>query len=337
MIVMYDSIIYDIHGFLISVEGPANKIFLEEYGWAKVNKELKCIDVDLEVKVYLGNSNLPTKPPGSFKGMLLPFREGEKTLWYEKGCPLLNLLRFCEAFMYWPDKALLHAGSVAKNGKAYVFTGGGNVGKTSIVLNLLRDGYEYLSDDWLLVGDGKAYSIPKPIHIFDYNLKSRDIARSALGLKRLYYTPLFKMLELGRKLAPHRYLRFAFETVKPMFRIDLRRINSRAKIADSADIVKVFYLERSDLNYVEVRDDMNAEELARRMAYVNMYEWFFFFREYYRYVYLYDVRNSRVEGRLEHDFNIFHNVFRKTKLKRVILPTSFNPVNVKVNSILDLE
>jgi GTPase SAR1 family protein len=59
-----------------------------------------------------------------------------------------------------------------KNEEAFIFTGGGGVGKTSLVSNFLRRSYEYLGDDWILLGkQGIAYPFPKTVHVFDYNLK----------------------------------------------------------------------------------------------------------------------------------------------------------------------
>ena len=185
--------IYDIHGFTFCVEGIANKMFLREYGWAKVNVAPK---ISLYVKPYKGEENLPTKPAGSLKGMYIPFKENEYVLWYEEGVPLNVLISYCEALMYWPDKTILHAGGVTKEGEALLFVGGGNVGKTSSVLNLLREGYEYLSDDWIVIDKNKAYPLPKTLHIFDYNLKNKEVAKSVLGIKRFLYKPFFKLLEV---------------------------------------------------------------------------------------------------------------------------------------------
>ena len=327
---------YNIHGFIVAVEGPANEIFLREYGWAIMDVKPRFIETQLYIKPYAGTKNLPTKPPGSLKGMYLPFGENERVLWYEKGCPLNHILSYCEALIFWPDKTFLHAGAVSKDGNAFIFAGAGNVGKTSIVLNLLKEGYEYLSDDWLLIGGDKVYSLPKPIHVFDYNLKNKKIAISVIGLKRLYYMPVFKILEFGRKFSPHRYLRFAFESIKPMFRVDLKKINRDAKCADFANIFKIFYLERSDIGRIKVESDLTANELARRMAYVNLYEWHFIFREYYKYAYLYNVKNINIEKRFEHDFNIMYDAFRKASLQHVIIPSELDLTNVDINSFLNL-
>jgi len=323
--------IYDIHGFTFCVEGIANKIFLREYGWAKVDEAPK---ISLYVKPSKGQEILPTKSAGSLKGMYIPFKENEDVLWYEEGVPLNVLMSYCEALMYWPDKTILHAGGVAKEGEALLFVGGGNVGKTSIVLNLLREEYEYLGDDWIVIDENKAYPLPKTIRVFDYNLKNKEIAKSVLGIKRFLYKPFFKLLELGTKYAPHRYLRYGLEVCKPMFHVDLKKLNPKAKIALPTKISKVFYLERENVNKIKVIDDVTPEELAERMAYINLYEWNFFFKEYYRYAYLYGFRNIRIENIFHHYYDIMYGAFKRANLYRIIIPQKMDLTKVKMTPII---
>lgn len=321
---------YDIHDFIVAVEGPADKIFSKEYSHFKVHVTPRKID--LFVKIYEGNEDLPTRPAGSLKGMRIPFADDENTLWYEKGTALEVLLSYCEALMWWPNKVILHTGGVAKNGNALIFTGSGNVGKTSIVLNLLKEGYEYLSDDWIVIGEGKAYPLPKLVHIFDYNLKNKEIARSVLGLKRFFYKPFFELIEAGRKYSPHRYVRYALEFLKPTFCVDLQKINPNAKVASPAFISKIFYLERQDVKDIHVTDDIGADDLARRMAYVNLYEWDFFFREYYKYVSHYGITSKKIENKFNHDFSLMQGTFENAKRYRVTIPIKLDLTSVKLDS-----
>ncbi|MHA1833984.1 MAG: hypothetical protein ACTSV7_08335, partial [Candidatus Baldrarchaeia archaeon] len=282
--------IYDIYGFVIAVEGPADKVFSKEYEYFKLlNAPQK---VDLLVKVNEKQRTLPTQIWGLNKGMYIPFDEGENILWYDEGVenirPLDRFLDAIEFLMWWPDKAWLHAGAVEKNGNAYIFTGGGGVGKTSSVLNLLREGCNYISDDWLIIGGGKAFSMPKRIHIFDYNLKHKEIAKRVLGYKRLYHCPICKLLEYGSRFSPHKHIKFVFEKLRErtMLAVDVHRIYPEAKVSPPSPISKVFLLERKKVKSIEVKRDITSKELARKMAYYNLYEWNHMFREYYRYVHL---------------------------------------------------
>jgi hypothetical protein len=327
-------IFYDTYGFRIAVEGAANSIFLKEYGWART---VHAAEADLYVRPYSGRDSLPTKPAGSEKGLYIPFGENENTLWYENGVPLNVVLSYCEALMWWPKRTRLHAAAVARNGKAYVFTGAGNIGKTSTVLNLVSNGYAYLSDDWLIISQGKAYPFPKTIHIFDYNLKNKRIARSVLGLKRVYYLPYFKLLEFGRTTAPNRFLRFAFQELKPIFNVDLQKLNPQAKTAPPTRIAKIFYMERKAVKNIKKSNNITAEELASRMAYVNLYEWNFLLREYHRYAYIYGIKNKRIEDRFNHETAIMRGTFDSTEIKRLVIPEKLDLTKLDLVSTFGLD
>ena len=310
--------IYDIYGFIIVAEGPAISYFQKEFGRLESSRG-GVKDVDLYVKPT-NKEALPTRAAGSLKGLYIPFAESENTLWYNPRESFYVLLSYCEALMRWDDKAFLHAGGVSKNGKALLFIGPGNVGKTSIVMNLLNKGYEYLSDDWLIIGSGKAYPFPKTIHIFDYNLKNKQVAKRVLGSKRIFYSLLFRLLGFGEKSAPHRYVRFAFQNLTPRFDIDIQTLYPDAKIGNISPISKVFYLERRATDDIEVEERIDVEQIAKRMAYVNLYERNYFFREYARYAYEYNVRNYQIENQSKHDFEVIYNTLKHAPLVRVLVP-----------------
>jgi len=273
----------------------------------------------------------------------IPFNEGENILLYDEGIenfhPPERFLYRVEFLFWWPDKTLLHAGAVEKDGKAYVFTGSGNVGKTSCVLKLLRSGYNFLSDDWLIIGGGKAYPFPKRIRIFDYNLKDNEIAKRALGHKRLLLLLTCKLLDYSSKISPHKYLKFVVEKLRErtILREKLHKIFPEAKIAEPSPISKVFFLERRKIKQIELKRDISSRELARKMAYYRLYEWSYVLQEYYRYVNIFGVENKRVENMLLHDITVMEKTFEKCDLYRVLLPERLNLFNVDLASILPLD
>jgi hypothetical protein len=333
--------VYDVHGFVIAVEGAADKLFSREFGYFKVLKPPQ--KVNLFVKVNKEKRCLPTKIWGINKGMYIPFDESENILWYDEGVenvwPQDRFLDPIEFLMSWQDKTRIHAGAVAKSGKAYVFTGEGGVGKTTSVLNLLRHGYDYLGEDWLIIGDGNAFPFPKRIHIFDYNLKHKEIAKKILGRKKGYYRLKCKLLEWGEKLSPHMYIRYVFDRLKArtMWLVDLNKIYPEAKVADISSISKVFFFQRKKVDDIEIKEDITPEGLARRMACYNMYEWNHMFREHYYYCYLLGIRNEKIENRLYHDIKIMSETFEKADLYRVIIPEKLDLYDVDLVSTLKLE
>jgi hypothetical protein len=325
---------YDIHGFRIAVKGPAVGLFDKEYGWARSPANGQP---NLEVIATNRIHALPTKPAGCSSGLFIPYSDSHHTLWYSPDVPLNVVLSYAESLFYWPDKSLIHASAVAKDGKAIIFTGTGNVGKTSTVLNLIGRGYQYLSDDWLVVGNGIAYPLPKTIHVFDYNLEDEETAKAVLGWKRHLYAPFFALMRWGRNHAPHRYLRYAFRIARPVFHISVKDLNPEAAISPPVPVARVYYLERKNVDSLEVSDTIDAHALAKKMPYVTLYEWHFSTREYYRYAAIYGIRAQRVEDRYAHDREIIQEGFSDVRIYRVSIPTHMDLTQHDLTELFDLE
>lgn len=329
-----ESAIYDFYGYKVYVEGLRLKKAMDKEYWRFQSKQDRSCNDEIDLYITSVRSvsprEFPTKPAGSKLGIYMPFKEDENTIYYEPKVALEYILSFLEAFLKWEDKTLLHAGAVSKDGKAYIFCGAGDVGKTSIVLNLIKRGFDYLSDDWLIVGKGQAYPFPKTIHIFSYNLRDPRISKEVLGLKRCFYKPLFKLLDVFEHMSPHRYLRYLVQILISLavFRIDVEDLVDNARVGEISPILRIFYLERGNGTEL-LLTDMKAEELARRMAMVSMYERNYFFKEYFKYAARYNIRNQKVENRLESDFNIYYDTFKDAKIHKVMIPFAVDLTSVE--------
>ena len=82
----------------------------------------------------------------------------------------------------------MHAAGVSKNGKAYVFPAEGGTGKTTLSLALMRQGYQLMGDDLLMVdaASGTVFPYARPLHLFTYNLRTLKVPvriRTAIFLK----------------------------------------------------------------------------------------------------------------------------------------------------------
>lgn len=317
--------IYDIYGFTLSVDDSANDFFEKEYWRFKVDK------VDTRIDLYVKESNertiFPTRFRENRKGLYIPFRENENTFWYNPGLSSSFILTYVESSIWWKDKCFLHAGAVSKNGSAIVFPACGGVGKTSMVLHLLEKNCGYLSDDWLIVGNGKAYPLLKTIHVFDYNLKDKDTAERVLGSKRFYYKILFKLIDVGKKIVPLRRGRVLLETLRPTFYVDVQKLDPDAKIGEIFPISKVFFLQKSDKNEIRI-GKTDPRKLAEIMALVNLYERNSFLKWYYYYALNYNFRNLGIEKRYEHDVKIMYNTFKRTDTYKISVPDPIDPVEV---------
>lgn len=63
---------------------------------------------------------------------------------------------------------VLHAAAVAKDGNAILLSGRGGVKKTTYIMSLLKNGWQYLADDLVLMKDGILYPYPMTDTFFDY-------------------------------------------------------------------------------------------------------------------------------------------------------------------------
>jgi hypothetical protein len=64
------------------------------------------------------------------------------------------------------DRLFIHAGAVAWKGKGIIFPGDSFVGKSTLVAELIRNGANYLSDDYAIFDeDGRLYAFPRPLTI----------------------------------------------------------------------------------------------------------------------------------------------------------------------------
>lgn len=84
--------------------------------------------------------------------------------------PLLEVRLFKMGFL------ILHAGAVHRNGKAYIIAGRGGAHKTNFVLELMKKGYDYISDDMIILAGKEVFSFPHSISLFDffYRYHGRD-------------------------------------------------------------------------------------------------------------------------------------------------------------------
>ncbi|MGB2726930.1 MAG: hypothetical protein WBD09_00435 [Halobacteriota archaeon] len=68
--------------------------------------------------------------------------------------------------------SILHSSGVSKNGLAYLFSGRGGSGKTSIGIHLVSSEgeYKFLGDDFIIVHRGYTHPYITPLNLFTYNL-----------------------------------------------------------------------------------------------------------------------------------------------------------------------
>lgn len=76
---------------------------------------------------------------------------------------------------------LVHASCVSHDGLAYLFSARSGGGKTTIALNLVEKGFDFLGDNFTILHENKVLSFPSALNIFNYNLA--PIIKDNLGIK----------------------------------------------------------------------------------------------------------------------------------------------------------
>jgi hypothetical protein len=107
------------------------------------------------------------------------------------GETIYNLIRFKLATRGYP---LVHGSAVGKDGGAYLFSARGGTGKTISTLNFVKRGFDYYSDDSVILGDHEIFGLIVPFNLrFTYDVeallgvKFSPKTKRELFLKRLLY------------------------------------------------------------------------------------------------------------------------------------------------------
>jgi hypothetical protein len=67
---------------------------------------------------------------------------------------------------------LIHAGGINYNSSAYIFAGRGGSNKTAIILDFIKSGFDYLGDDWVILGSDKVLCFPLHLGQFSFSAKT---------------------------------------------------------------------------------------------------------------------------------------------------------------------
>ena len=113
------------------------------------------------------------------------------------GETIYNLIRFKLAMRGYP---LLHGSGVGKDGMAYLFSARGGTGKTISSINFVRRGFDYYSDDSVILGDHEIFSFVVPFNLrFTYDVESLLGIEFSHKIKREIFLKRFlHFLTLGK-------------------------------------------------------------------------------------------------------------------------------------------
>jgi len=103
---------------------------------------------------------------------------------------------------------MVHASSISKDNNAHIFSARSGGGKTTIALNLLEKGFNFLGDNFVIIHNSNALSYLSPLNIFTYNLapivkdKFRLKKKIIFGIKNIIYLISFGYAKIFTKINP---------------------------------------------------------------------------------------------------------------------------------------
>jgi hypothetical protein len=114
--------------------------------------------------------------------------------------------------------ALIHASGICREGRAMLFSARGGGGKTTIALHgVQHKGYQFMGDNFTILGPGAAWGLLSDINFFGYNI-NRDVWKTLTRLERLKYRAAMSLYALTRGyikiFLPINPLRFLGEAVR---------------------------------------------------------------------------------------------------------------------------
>lgn len=160
------------------------------------------------------------------------------------------------------NASYMHCSAFATEGQCFVITGGGGIGKTSLLLHyVMEKEWQYISDDLAIIGnEGSIWRTPKKLQVYGYNTEN-DTDLSAALLKGRGLIDL---------LAWHARLRLKGRK-HVRRRISAPKLFGQDKILDASRITNVFFLERTNGRSFAARK-LDMDDFANRSAHILLSE-----------------------------------------------------------------
>jgi len=111
---------------------------------------------------------------------------------------------------------MLHAGAVENNRKAYLFAGRGGSFKTTLIMDLIRNGFNYIGDEYVIIYKGKVLSFPAAFQEFLFRFEELPTERLR---KNRYFRDLLSWFSYLREHSELKHYKKpvieVFENTKP--------------------------------------------------------------------------------------------------------------------------
>ena len=158
---------------------------------------------------------------------------------------------------------LLHAGSVAKNGKSIIFSGKGGAGKTTTTSLILSssDGWQIHADDYVFLKNGQSLAYVTRSHLY------KDLLSWVPEVSPRLTTWERVRLEVLGQIRKHTQ-----EGIKWPVRLSSDRLWPDVEICDHAQPAGIFLLERENIPAPKLIQETDIEMAVDELIDMNFYE-----------------------------------------------------------------
>jgi len=201
---------------------------------------------------------------------------------------------------------MIHSAGVSKDFQGYIFTGRGGVYKTTLTMNFIKKGFDYLGDDRVILKDGNVFSFPGHFHVFEYIYQNLETEK--MGFK----DKVGIIIKLRKNT--------------------LEKCN-RVPVADKSRLKKVFFVTKTNSQKICV-NDISLKEATERLVASNklemgaMSDTIAGFRQnpYFRYmdIYSYVFPQSAVAKYWKDFENIIKKNIGKIPIYEIMIPAEYD-------------
>lgn len=257
---------------------------------------------------------------GSFYGLYMENLEGRThvmitdTLFnFKFSIPLRELITVEDLGYLYLVKLILkgcyivHGGFAELRGLKVLFVGLPGSGKTTLALNLLKEGAYVFSDDMTIVcSDGTAYGLP-PYRIGLGSIAEEDVRKSLLRFRRVR--------EFLSKLRYLRWLPYVQIDPTKFLSVSVERLNETfpGKITKGYGKPNIIILMNHSSGVNSVTRIPCIDELAEKILYISMREWYYMDANPVLLKYAYFNRNFPFKNILNKRFEIIESFIRSSK------------------------
>jgi hypothetical protein len=232
----------------------------------------------------------------------------------------------------------LHASAFVIDGIGVAACGWSKGGKTETLLSFMRQGAQYVGDEWVYVtGDGKwLHGIPEPIRLWDWHLGQIPEYRTLVSRKDRVKLSTIGALESVHRGLPRRARRrlpgvHAFDRVMTLLEgqrhVDppAEQLFGRERWVEQAPFDRLVFLGNAKVPGVRV-EPIDPMEVAERMTFSHVHHRLGFLDYYWQFRYAFPDRPNRIVDEIEGiERGLLRQVFANKTAFEVLHP---HPVDI---------